>query len=148
MKLSQKLLLLAQLATVVVGQYNLTAPWTRKWNNYTHYLEGDEALAYHFNYDPSEPNIADLTNPETDRTIVEDDEPAPAENPTYNKNYIGRLCSPRVSTMEAWEGAEELTRCDKDMSGEEYNEFFYSYEFNLRYGRALFASSPYHIITS
>ena len=59
MKPSQKLLLSAQLVTVVVGQLNLKAPWARKPNKFTHILEGDEALAYLFNYDPSEPHAAD-----------------------------------------------------------------------------------------
>ena len=114
-----------------------------KWNNFTHYLEGDEALAYLFNYDPSEPHTADLTNPETGRTTVEYDEPAPAENPRYDTNYIHRLCSPRAWSMEAWEGADELARCDEGMSREECSEFFFSYDYNLIYGRAVFASSPY-----
>lgn len=143
MKLFQKLLLSAQLATVVVGQFNLTAPWARKWNNFTHYLEGDEALAYLFNYDPSEPHTADLTDPVTGRPTVEYGEPAPAVNPRYDTNYINRLCSPRIWSWEAWEGADELPSCDEGMSREECNELHQSYDYNLIYVRAILASSPY-----
>ena len=141
MKLSEKLLLSAQLATVVAGQWNLTAPYASKWNNWTHFIEGDEALAYLFNYDPSEPHYSDFLDPETGLPTVKHGDPTPSENPRYDTNYIARLCSPRVWSREADEGIE--ARCPNEMSEEECTEYFYSYDLNLDYGRKLYASSPY-----
>lgn len=141
MKLSEKLLLSAQLVTVVVGYRNPTAPYASRFTNFTDFIEGDEALAYLFNYDPSEPHYIDFVDPETGYPTVEYGDPTPSENPRYDTNYIARICSPRISTSEADEGIEY--QCPKEMSREECNEFFYSYDFKLDYGRKVYASSPY-----
>lgn len=135
MKLTHTLLITAQLATVAVCDW-MSEPWAETWN--LTLLHGADALAYHFDYNPSMPHRVDFPY----RTGFSPDNPIPTTNPRYDTNYISRLCKPRRYNRQARQFAPDYDLCD-GRKKDECKEYSTTFEYSLKMWRKLFASSPY-----
>ena len=140
MKATQRILLSAGLATVVVGQPNATAPWALTYDFST--LQGDEALAYLFNYDPSVPHQEDT--PYRQHWSSGDELPAlEVYRPWYDVHYVNRLCFPTVHNGEAYEKMLASSPCKVGMLHDECSEYIETWESHLAQARQIWANSPY-----
>ena len=134
------MLLCTGLVTIVVGQFNMTVPWASTYDFST--LQGDEALAYLFNYDPSVPHPEDT--PYRREWNGGDETPAPeVYRPWYDVHYVTRLCLPSMFTGEVFEIQQSLEPCKIGMSKEECLNYLETWESSLAQVRLYSANSPY-----
>ena len=152
MKLTQTLVLTAQVASMVAAKYMPQYGDVADWTNYSDedpsaitLLEGEEALTYLFDYNPSRRHRGD-----TGPTEVLD-EKAGIDNRTvqyeywsnYDTEYLGRVCAPRFATGEAARAWENSPLNDIRGGGPSMRELSLSYDYGLKIERAMAADSPY-----
>ena len=155
MKVTQTLLLAAQLAAVAVSEFypvNIRDESNRDENGNPEEIEGAEALSYLFDYDPSRSH-----GEERPITIVkwlngtrEYREKMGEYWTNYDTGYLQRICSPGMATgewMSAYmnsslftEGPERKYFGSRD---EAYEAEIRSYKFNLNGWRGMTSGTPY-----
>lgn len=157
MKVTQILFLTAQLAAVAVSEFypvNIQDESTEDENGNAEVIEGDEALSYLFDYDPSRSHgeerpitmVKWLNGTREYREIM-------GEYWTnYDTGYLNRICAPRVATDE-WLSAymnsslftegPEMKYYNNGSRDEAYEAEIRSYKFNLNMWRGMMSGTPY-----
>ena len=158
MKITQTLLLTAQLAAVAVSEYypvDILDESTRVENGNAEEIEGAEALSYLFDYDPSHSH-----GEERPITIYKwlDGTRSNREKMgeywiNYDTGYLERICCPRLATGEytsAYMNSSDFTpppepKDDGKLLEEdlEYQAEIRSYKRNLNFWRGAMAGTPY-----